>query len=68
MIDRQLEAEILRLSRVEKWPIGTICTQLGVHHDTVERVLTNAGLTPDQITARPSKMDPFVGFIHHRNA
>ena len=63
MIDRQLEAEILRLSRVEKWPIGTICTQLGVHHDTVERVLTNAGLTPDQITARPSKMDPFVGFI-----
>lgn len=63
MIDRQVEADILRLHRVEKWPVGTIATQLGVHHDTVERVLGNDGLAPERVNPRPSMVDPFVGFI-----
>mgnify|MGYP006189448769 CR=1 FL=1 len=37
-IPRALEAEILRLHQTEHWPIGTIATQLRVHHGTVRRV------------------------------
>ena len=44
MIPRALEAEILRLHHVEHWPIGTIATQLRVHHSTVRRVLAQAGV------------------------
>src|SRR5207237_218174 len=35
MIPRALEAEILRLHHSEGWPIGTIATQLRVHHGTL---------------------------------
>ena len=42
MIDHEREAEIQRLYHVEKWRVGTIATQLGVHHTTV-RVLGQAG-------------------------
>ena len=38
MISRALEAEILRLHYSEHWLIGTISTQLRVHHSTVRRV------------------------------
>ena len=43
MIDAATVAQILRLSHAERWPVGTIATQLGLHHDTVERVLEEAG-------------------------
>ena len=43
-IPRALEAEIERLHYAEKWPIGTIATQLRVHHETVRRVLAQAGV------------------------
>ncbi|WP_437307434.1 IS21 family transposase [Sorangium sp. So ce388] len=38
-IDKAKEAEIRRLHFAEHWKIGTIATQLGLHHDAVERVL-----------------------------
>ncbi|XXY46618.1 IS21 family transposase [Sorangium sp. So ce269] len=38
-IDQAKEAEIRRLHFAEHWKVGTIATQLGLHHDTVERVL-----------------------------
>ena len=44
MIGRDREAEILRLYHAEKWCIGTIAAQLGLHHSTVRRVLAQAGL------------------------
>jgi len=62
MIDRELEARILRLFHVEKWKIGTIADQLGVHHDVVRRVLDNDGL-PRPRTERPSRIDPYLPFI-----
>ena len=43
-IDKELEAKILRYHHVEKWKVGTISRQLGVHHDVVDRVLSQAGL------------------------
>src|SRR5689334_9279854 len=38
-IDKTKEAEIRRLHFAEHWKVGTIATQLGLHHDVVERVL-----------------------------
>jgi transposase len=38
-IDETKEAEIRRLHLAEHWKVGTIATQLGVHHEVVERVL-----------------------------
>lgn len=38
-IDAAKEAEIRRLHFAEHWKVGTIVTQLGVHHEVVERVL-----------------------------
>jgi len=62
MISRELEAEILRLARVEGWSIWTIATQLGVHHDAVERVLSEDG-RPRPSFVRPTLLDPYLAFI-----
>lgn len=63
MIPKEKEAEIVRLYHGEKWPIGTIATQLGVHHTTVQRVLGQVGVEPKTVAPRPSMADPFVPFI-----
>lgn len=63
MIDKEKEAEIVRLHHGERWPVGTIAAQLGVHHTTVQRVLQQAGVDPKVVTPRPSIADPFVPFI-----
>ena len=62
MIDPERTAQILRLARAERWPVGTIAAQLGVHHDVVERVLRQEGVLQTSIV-RPSRLDPFVPFV-----
>jgi transposase len=62
MISRALEAEILRLHTTEHWPVGTIATQLRVHHATVRRVLAQAGV-PAQKPVRASMVEPYLAFI-----
>jgi transposase len=63
MISKEREAEILRLHHAEKWRVGTIASQLGLHHTTVQRVLAHAGLDPKVVSPRPSKVDAYVPFI-----
>ncbi|GAC1352499.1 MAG: hypothetical protein NVSMB1_15950 [Polyangiales bacterium] len=63
MITFAREAEVLRLHHAEKWPIGTIARQLGLHHSTVRRVLAQNGVALARVTARPSIADPYLGFI-----
>ena len=63
MIPKELEEQILRKHFVEKWPVGTISKQLGVHHTTVRRVLHSQGIQPRQKVQRPSKVTPYLGFI-----
>ena len=41
-IDKETRAEILRLYHVEKWTVGTITRQLGVHRYTVEATPSSA--------------------------
>ncbi len=62
MINKVLEAEIVRLFHAEKWPVNSIATGLGMHHTTVKRVLDQHGL-PQAKLDRPSKLDAFVPFI-----
>ncbi|WP_437993979.1 IS21 family transposase [Sorangium sp. So ce145] len=63
VIAKEKEAEVLRLYHGEKWPVGTIAAQLGLHHTTVQRVLGQSGVDPKVVAPRPSMVDPFVPFI-----
>jgi len=56
-------AAILRLHHVEGWPVGTIGTELGRHHDTVEGVLAQAGLGVQKVSTRSRLVDPFLPFL-----
>ena len=63
VISREREAEILRYYHVEKWRVGTIAREIGVHHNVVKRVLAQAGLHRFG-KPRASQIDPFLLFIH----
>jgi len=53
-----LQADIVRLYHVEHWRIGTIAAQLGVHHSSVRRVLSAAGIALPVSSLRiPSEAD-----------
>jgi len=62
-ISKELEAKILRYFHVEKWRVGTIAAQLGVHHGTVDRVLSQAGLAKVERSHRSSLIDPYLPFV-----
>jgi len=62
MITPEKEAEILRVFHAEKWRVGTIAEQLGVHHYVVERVLAQAGVRPAP-ASRSSIVDAYLPFI-----
>ncbi len=62
MISPELKAEILRLHHGEKWPVGTIASQLFLHHSVVKRVLEQEGQPKPTIT-RPSMLDPYFPFV-----
>jgi len=63
MIPEELEARILRLYHAEKWRVGTIASQVGVHHSTVQRVLARAGLPDAAASPRRSLIDPYRDVI-----
>ena len=62
-ISKATEANILRYHFVEQWRVGTIASQLGIHHSVVDRVLAQAGLPKVERSLRPSIIDPYLPFI-----
>jgi transposase len=62
-ITPDLIAQILRYHHAERWPAGTISSQLNVHRETVMRVLTQAGVTPIVQAKRTSSVTPYLPFI-----
>jgi len=62
-IDLKVEAEIRRLYYAEHWKRGTIASQLGVHFDTVARVLGSFG--PKAGSPRPCArvLETYVPFV-----
>lgn len=63
MIGKDKEAEILKLHYAEKWPVGTIARQLGLHHETVKRVLIQHHAASPMESPRSSIADPYLPFI-----
>ena len=59
----EIEAEILRLHHAERWPVGTIAAQLGVHPDTVRRVLGLGDPRSPDALPKPRLVDPWQDFI-----
>jgi transposase len=62
-VTEEESAQILRLHHAEEWPVGTIATELGRHHDTIERVLAQSGLPVTKQSPRPRLVDAYVPFI-----
>jgi hypothetical protein len=62
-ISAELEAKILRYFHVEKWLVGTIARQLGLHHGTVDRVLSQAVMPKVARPHRASLLDPYLPFV-----
>ena len=62
-IDKTLEAKILRYHFVEHWGPHTIAAQLGIHHSSVDRVLSQAGMPKAERTRQVSIIDPYLPFI-----
>src|SRR5208282_5320824 len=67
-VSPELEAQILRYYHAEKWRIGTIATQLGVHYSTVASVLSQAGLPRIGHSQRLSQLDPYLPFMRPTTA
>ena len=63
-IPPEREAQILRYHHVEKWPPATIARHLNINRGTVMRVLAQAGLPRIGLRPRPSRIDPYLPFIH----
>ena len=61
MIDIEVVARIRHLHCAERWPVGTIARELGLHHETVERALSEGVREPAK--PRVSLFDPYVGFV-----
>jgi hypothetical protein len=62
-LKKNKKAKILRYHHVEKWRVGTIARQLGIHHSTVDRVLSQAGLPKVERPHRESILDPYLPFV-----
>lgn len=56
-------ADILRYYHVEKWRVGTMAKQLGVHHATIKRVLSSHGIPKSDFLTKGSMIDPYLPFI-----
>ena len=64
MISAEVAARIRRLFYAEHWRIGTIATELGVHHTTVVRALGREQLVGAVMRRVPSSvLDPYKPFI-----
>lgn len=59
----ETEAQILRFHHAERWPVGTIASQLNLHRDSVARFLAQAGLPALKQIHRPSAIDAYLPFI-----
>lgn len=62
-VSPEQQASILRYYHAERWRVGTIARQLGLHRDTVHRVLKQAGIPMSNALSRPTMIDPFLPFI-----
>lgn len=63
MLDAEAVSEIRRLHYAERWKVGTIAAQLGVHPDAVRRALNRPSGPPPPRQPRPRITDPYLPFL-----
>ena len=63
MIDSEVVARIRSLFFAEHWKVGTIASELGVHHDAVRRAIEVDRFASGVRRVPPSRLDPYKGFI-----
>lgn len=63
MIDAAQRARIRRLFFAEHWRIGTISSELGVHHDAVRRAIESDRFVRANALVRPTMLDPYKGLV-----
>jgi|HubBroStandDraft_1064217.scaffolds.fasta_scaffold19237_3 transposase len=63
MISDDKKALIVRLFLVEKWKIGTIARQVGVHHETVQTALHEQQVLPRAAPSRSRLVDPYMPLL-----
>lgn len=68
MIDDEIKVRIRRHYFRDHWKIGTICTALDVHRDTVLAVLGLAPRKPGPTAPRAWDVDPYVEFLRQQLA
>ncbi len=61
MIERETAARIRHLYFAEHWRVGTIASELGLHHETVKAALQEGIRTLPAL--RPRRVDPYVEFL-----
>jgi transposase len=61
VIDLETVARVRRLFYAEHWKVGTIASTLGLHHDTVQRALSDRP-HPTRVV-RPTPLDPYLPFM-----
>jgi transposase len=63
MIDPEVVARIRRLFYAEHWRVGTIATELGVHHDAVRRAIDVDRFATGARRVPASRLDPYKDFV-----
>ncbi len=63
MLDAEALSEIRRLHYAERWKVGTIAAQLGVHPDAVKRALNRPSGPPPPRPPRSRITDPYLPFL-----
>jgi transposase len=63
MLDAEVVSEIRRLHYAERWKIGTLAAQLGVHPDAVRRALNRPSVRPAPRPPRPRITDPYLPLL-----
>jgi transposase len=63
MISEELRSRIRRLFFAEHWKVGTIASELGVHHQTVELAIDTSRFVNKKWRPTASTLDPFKSLI-----
>lgn len=63
MIPPELRARIRRLFFAEHWKVGTIASELAIHHDTVRKAIEFERFFPVAAPLRPTALDPYKPLI-----
>ena len=63
MMDAETRARIRRLFYAEHWRIGTISTELGIHHEAVRNAVETDRFVRAGTQVRPTMLDPYKGLV-----